>query len=932
MIAAPVVDPEKFTSELGWRSSNQAAGTPIKKLLAEEMSREIEPKKRSLSVIARLMGLDGLPTQQLSQKQQKRSSENVQRIALTEKGQRSSTSCSRRSSRKSSKEEQEFKDVFEVSDTSKMENSSHSLQGSANSKLTDAEMAFIQQKFMDARRLSADEKFHDLKEFHDVIDDLESNKDLLLKFLEQPDSLFTKHLHDLQTTTSQSHCRHISDMKPSRALECGGSGLGCKIERETPLKNRRKYNNDPLSHSYSKHAADDPVKSSKIQSEEKVGSSDLPTRIVVLKPNFGKVQNASRAISSPRSSHDFLSDSKKHTEFPGIKNREVELCGKKRFSDDAGLPRHKSRESREIAKEITRQMRNSLASGSIKFPNSGVRGYAGDESSSNRSDNESANESDAPTVFSRNSSGWSNRYRPSSSHFAESSVSTEARKRLSERWKMTHRSADMGVVNRSSTLGEMLALPDREPRLANADAMVREKGFSGKFDGHAGKIDCTGPLGISSRDGWKEGYVRNLSRSRSVPASFTTVGSPRTGMRHETLCNDRFLLPKEVMQQERTKTMKGNFNWREGSSRSSRSRIKRSHFSECNYSDPSDTSPEISYSHNQVQSNITNDDLFKQCYMASETSAAFVTDTSLVPESAVDLEIDNVATPSKPTVPELPAYTTVKGNSPSSDQEALISQESSNVPPDKESVPMQHSVTELESPASSKETEQPSPVSVLETPFPDDLSSSSECFESLSADLHGLRMQLQLLKLESAYAEGPMLISSDEDVDEDSLTFSEAKIEESREFSYVVDVLQESGINDADPDAFMASWHSSECPMNPLVFEEVEKKNCNLSSWPRSERKLLFDRINSALLVINQQFADPHPWVRLSTAIIPKWSKNGLRDSIHKLLASQETQANNNAAEMALVMDSEWLDLRDGIDVVGRDIEKLLIEELVKEI
>ena len=46
-------------------------------------------------------------------------------------------------------------------------------------------------------------------------------------------------------------------------------------------------------------------------------------------------------------------------------------------------------------------------------------------------------------------------------------------------------------------------------------------------------------------------------------------------------------------------------------------------------------------------------------------------------------------------------------------------------------------VAEVETPASLKEADQPSPVSVLETPFPDDLSSGSECFESLSADLNG---------------------------------------------------------------------------------------------------------------------------------------------------------------------------------------------------
>lgn len=51
--------------------------------------------------------------------------------------------------------------------------------------------------------------------------------------------------------------------------------------------------------------------------------------------------------------------------------------------------------------------------------------------------------------------------------------------------------------------------------------------------------------------------------------------------------------------------------------------------------------------------------------------------------------------------------------------------------------PLHHPVPELESPASSKDADQPSPISTLEAPFTDDISSGSECFESLSADLHG---------------------------------------------------------------------------------------------------------------------------------------------------------------------------------------------------
>lgn len=54
-------------------------------------------------------------------------------------------------------------------------------------------------------------------------------------------------------------------------------------------------------------------------------------------------------------------------------------------------------------------------------------------------------------------------------------------------------------------------------------------------------------------------------------------------------------------------------------------------------------------------------------------------------------------------------------------------------------------VSELESQANCKEADQPSPVSVIEAPFTDDLSSGSECFESISADLHGNLMMVLVL-------------------------------------------------------------------------------------------------------------------------------------------------------------------------------------------
>lgn len=199
-------------------------------------------------------------------------------------------------------------------------------------------------------------------------------------------------------------------------------------------------------------------------------------------------------------------------------------------------------------------------------------------------------------------------------------------------------------------------------------------------------------------------------------------------------------------------------------------------------------------------------------------------------------------------------------------------------------------------------------------------------------------MQLQLLKLESEeYAEGPMEISSDEDAEEESVEVAKERrtfrAGESWESSFVMDVLTDSGFGDADPETFMATWRTPECLIDLSLFQKLEKKYCDQTSWLRCERRLLFDRIHSGLVEIFQQFMNPHPWVKpLERRVGPKRSKDALKEDLCKLLASQEKKANKeDPAEKVLGRESQWLDLEDDIDVIGRELERLLIDELVVE-
>ncbi|MCI13795.1 hypothetical protein A2U01_0034915, partial [Trifolium medium] len=135
-----------------------------------------------------------------------------------------------RSSRRSSRDQEEFKDVFEVSEIPKVESGRYS---SSNLKVNEDEMSFIEQKFMDAKRLATYQDFQSSKDFHDTLEVLDSNKDLLLKYLKRPDSLFKKHLNDLQDTPFQSHSSHVE----STNMENFEHDFNWRSDRETTQVN-----------------------------------------------------------------------------------------------------------------------------------------------------------------------------------------------------------------------------------------------------------------------------------------------------------------------------------------------------------------------------------------------------------------------------------------------------------------------------------------------------------------------------------------------------------------------------------------------------------------------------------------------------------------------------------------------------------------------
>ncbi|KAF3581959.1 hypothetical protein DY000_02029186 [Brassica cretica] len=723
-------------------------------------------QRRSPSIIARLMGLDVLPPPHRELKPL----ENQQRGATASDKARGKQTYSEKSLRKRSMDEQRFKDVFEVLDADEGKSSSTSLyqkRRSVNANLTEAEMAFIRHKFMEARRLSTDEKLRYSQEFNETLEALDSNKDLLFKFLHHPDSLFTKHFSDLQSIATKPQCSHIS----------------------------------PQWHG-------DGVDLSKKQCKKRSGLK--PTEIVVLKPNLGKPQTCAQS-SSCDEARDDLKLSK--------------AFGSSLGNEDV-FP---FRDSREIARIVSRQLKANCGSESFtNFDMSRFRGYAGDESSS-------GSDSSRPrTDFSRK-----NHTRSLSSRSPES-ASKEAMRRMSERWKLAHNSEREIEIRRRNTLADMLATSDREARLASFN------GSSKRFESNVGESELLDPLGISSRDGWKG------------------TGRSRATMHKERACSHTIVLPKKLT---------------------------------------------------------TRDGLVKETSFHSR------------PSSSKSLKLDGEL--SKEKLPALKTQRSVSVHADSDAESCSEDYEDAKSNPSLEQLDLSavtslthhmfySSVLQPQAQESAEEGDQPSP----QTSLHDEFSSNSECFESLSADLQGLRMKLQLLKCESdTYNEGDMLVSSEEEEEESSYIVTDEtmiihELVENWKSLYLADILANSRFSDLNPASFMASWHSSESPLDPSLFKDLEKKYSGLKTSTRLERKFVFDRVNSEILEFFEQFTDLKP-----TKVCPKWDITMMHETLQEVVTRKYKKQSRDTKDK----ESQLPSLEDGIEVIGKEIEEMLTDELIAE-
>lgn len=151
-----------------------------------------------------------------------------------------------------------------------------------------------------------------------------------------------------------------------------------------------------------------------------------------------------------------------------------------------------------------------------------------------------------------------------------------------------------------------------------------------------------------------------------------------------------------------------------------------------------------------------------------------------------------------------------------------------------------------------------------------------------------------------------------------------------RDFSYLLDMIANAGLQDATLDMVSAVCHLPECPVSPDVFEKLEKLYGDPTLWTRPERKLLFDFINFLVADLVTPHMDSRPWIKRPRRIRAVNCEKVTADELWHLFVDRREKLIRDPSE--LIMDEVWWDLGDVTDVIGMEIEEMLRHEILDEI
>ncbi|CAL9146500.1 uncharacterized protein LOC135585655 isoform X2 [Musa acuminata AAA Group] len=782
-------------------SGKKSSGTPMKMLIAEEMCKETESLQKPPSVVARLMGLDSLPVQQAVLIDKCDIQEGYECNSLSgaqkrcqwkedeyfEKMPWSLRSCTH--------EKKKNKDVYEACQQparNSLVNDHISWNGKFDGNLYQRTTAFVRQKSTEAEHLATDDKFLKSKEFQDAIEVLSSNRDLFLRFLDEPKQICQFH----NVPPPQKKC--ITVLKPSNVTRTKGDKVMENQSYEVSDENVGKTNKHYRSSSFS-------------WSQGKPQMLSQPTRIVVLKPSPLRAHHIKTTLASPISS-------------PEPSDAEG-TCEALQTDEVVG--------SREIAKEITRCMRESFSSDRTDeslLSSLLSKRYFQDERSFNRSGSEdtvqeavSFSERKVVSPTSLHSCDYPNvvcsPYSISSfspaSHSPESAVMREAKKRLSERLSLvtsTENSHEQLQEGRNSnSLGEMLAISEVKN--------IKELTFSGRRLSNE-KFDMEVPSVSLSVDQTKDEYYdpnfpRNLSSSNSI-----AISSPVSETIELNVGASSSLVSAQCIQEEVPKLKGGKSSFKVKLSSLFFSRNRKQNRQKL---DP----PPLAVSDDRTQPGITK-----------------AGDKEVLSQSANDIfsAESNLVSPTK-----------ISANAYSS---SLVYDGSDWV------TPYVKDGQFLEKSSAFGNFSQPCPPSGLEAPFIGDV--NNRLLQTIENSIVGHQQALSRSSPIESVARSISKEFSYLDTASNPLRYSivlSKADEEYEQYVFVEKLIASAGLDCKKSSVNFTGWHSLESPLNPMLLELHMNGEEAKFRKRGSNKRLLFDSINAALLNISQkETLASYPW------------------------------------------------------------------------
>ncbi|KAJ1297707.1 hypothetical protein BS78_01G397200 [Paspalum vaginatum] len=952
----------------GQSKSRKASVVPMKMLIDEEFSNDINARHISPGAVGRLMGLDSLPSSEIHSQHKYTQSHTPKTSpgSFHDQNGLHEDIPHRRSA-------DDTIDVFEVMETTKtkMRRSPRSKHGNTTSrpdKFDCADMDFIREKFMDAKRLSTDESLHISEEFNETLDALVSNRDLLLEFLQKFDPVVKRDLRNHGSLSSTANC--ITILKPSRRNQYTGvdniylaeKGTESNFNDQKEVKHSlsKPCSNASFHQALNEECGSLRQKLSMSGHQENTGKRGCPTRIVVLKPSLEKPHDIEGALPL----HHIIphSDYRRHKEHQDVGRwslyTEDYTCQVP--LGDSETSGRMGKGSREIAREITKQLRVARA-GSRKQVKPETRTSASDEGSLFLP---SITKFKTPEAIHRSSElcdAWaSSSFNSSPTYSTETSVSKEAKKHLSNRWKKTHQCQHQLTDNDGfSTLGDMLALSDQDASKVASNKMACGKHTKGEVQSDRVQGSCIYPLGISSNDGWRDTTSSKLIRSKSLPSSFIRgVQKSNNRKRNGSVRYNEFSMLKDVL--------KVGPHYSEYASRSrQRQSLSRDSTIHGDESLSSDVFPD-----NEERMAVERD-IHVNYEEPVNVSAVPDTSEQSLPLANPDPELDAVGI--------WDTSSTIPGNnqkplSSTGHNQQMLNQTSTALDncllvPNHDDLVTKDERTECyqaddypaiydpqigldsqgddnqtlcvppnvsESPTSSNTDDQQSPVSVLESSMDAEDVYSGD-FEKISADLQDLRMQLRLLKetTDPGY-DSEFFIPSDDETARQPLPeveeFHAFRDMEERDFCYVFDMLTGLGIDARSKDELLDNCYLLEYPAGLDLYDELEKKYSSLILWPQHERKLLFD-ITSAVLrdIITSVMNSCSKGLMKQCS--HRWDQDDFSEMVwQRVVQLRQGMELDELDEESLLSSMEWVGSEDGTYLVGSDIGGMLQEDIIEEI